>query len=293
MSMTTDLLCIGESMAVLSGPGPRLHLGAPLVLGAGGAESNVAVGVAAEGLRASWASLLGDDPVGDLVLSAISDRGVDVGAVQRRPLPTGLYLKDERGPIYRRAGSAASTMDRSFALDLADGIRPRVVHVSGITAQISSQGVEMLEAICLERVFGDAVVSFDVNHRPALANARTAHHLLRFAAASDIVLVGADEAERVWGLEERELRSHITAPFTLVVKNAGVDAAEYGADSVVRVPATPVEVLEPTGAGDAFAAGWLSGYLRGERAAERLAAGHRAAVRVLGSIGDTPDQEEA
>ena len=287
-----DVLCIGESMIMVASPDASpLEVGAPLVLAVGGAESNVAVGLAAAGRPVAWASLLGVGVLGDLVERHLAARGVDTRLVERRPAPTGLYLKStEQGstvPVYYRAGSAASSMDDELARRWAAASAPRVVHVSGITAQISPQGRALLRAVCQERVFGGALVSFDVNHRPALAGVDTADELLRLARAADIVFVGADEAERLWGVTADRLPELLAGPAHLIVKDGAVEAIEHGRDTRAARPALTVDVVEPVGAGDAFASGWLAGFLDGRGPEERLDAGHLAAARALASASDT------
>lgn len=73
------------------------------------------------------------------------------------------------------------------------------------------------------------------------------------------------------------------------MKDGDVGATAFlGDDEPVFVPAPRVEVVEPVGAGDAFAAGFLAATLDGAELAERLSAGHTAAARVLTTHGDLP-----
>jgi len=79
----------------------------------------------------------------------------------------------------------------------------------------------------------------------------------------------------------------------LVVKDGAVGATEFArgddsGDDVVHVPALTVQLVEPVGAGDAFAAGYLHAWLDGAASADRLAAGHARAVLVLADTADFP-----
>jgi 2-dehydro-3-deoxygluconokinase len=65
-----------------------------------------------------------------------------------------------------------------------------------------------------------------------------------------------------------------------------VGATEFSGEQATFVPATPVDVVEAVGAGDAFAAGYLAGLLAGEPAAARLTTGHALAARTLATTGD-------
>ena len=286
-----DLLTIGETM-VLVAPvaGAAVALDGAATLGAGGAESNVAIAAATEGARTAWYSRVGAGVLGSLVVESVARHGVDTSLVRVCPgRPTGLMVK-EPSPHgsrvhYYRAGSAASTI----AHEDLDGLPiPRIVHTSGITAALSVSARRTVESL-LSGALAPAEVSFDVNYRPALWSSvdEAAAVLGDLAARADVVFVGRDEAEALWGTTTSEqVRARLPQVPILVVKDGAVDAVEYSGDAVFRVPATTVDVIEPVGAGDAFAAGWLAGRLRGDDPQTRLRSGHAAAALVLRSFGD-------
>ena len=280
-----DLLTVGETMALVTGD---LAEGTTLSLSSGGAESNVAIGAAGLGVSAAWLSRVGDDPLGAMVRDAVASRGVDVtgvlvdparrtGLMVKQPSPTGSRV------FYYRAGSAASALSPD---DLTGVPASRVVHTTGITPALSPSARALVEHI-LDTA---EVASFDVNFRPALwgSTDAAASVLLDFARRAHIVFVGRDEAENLWGTTTAEsVRDLLPDVPHLVVKDGDIEAVEFHGPDVTRVPARRVEVVEPVGAGDAFAAGWLSGYLRDQSPADRLAAGHASAAAVLASPYDT------
>ncbi|MDW3848420.1 sugar kinase [Micromonospora sp. BRA006-A] len=293
---------MGETMVVLApDDGGRLEHAARLTVGVGGAESNVAAGLARLGHRTAWVSRVGDDPFGRRVVAEVAAAGVDVSLVAvDRDAPTGLYLKDP-GPDrtrvhYHRAGSAAS---RLGAPDLG---RPglagaRLLHLSGITAALSGTCRDLLVSALDGRALPGARVSFDVNHRPALWPADRAGPVLRdLADRADVVLVGLDEAAVLWSAgDPAAVRALLPGPELVVVKDGPVGATALPRTGpAVVVPALPVDVVEPVGAGDAFAAGFLSGLLRGLDLRACLRLGHLTAAPVLAVPGDTappPDAE--
>ncbi|MFF8915399.1 sugar kinase [Streptomyces sp. NPDC015032] len=222
---------------------------------------------------------------------------------------------------YYRAGSAASAMSPDnvphevlFAA--------RVLHLSGITAALSADCLALLHDLTAPRP-DRPLISFDVNHRPGLWRDTDAAPgvLLDLARRSDLVFVGEDEAEEAWGVKGAEaIRAVLPEPEVLVVKrgsdgatvfsgprpgprssdtegagpvSAGVGRASggsgpvsAGADSVTTVPALHVDVVAPVGAGDAFAAGFLSATLRGLPVRDRVRHGHLMAAAVLTVPGD-------
>ncbi|MBF9127643.1 sugar kinase [Plantactinospora sp. S1510] len=272
-------------------PGGRLDAASTFVLRAGGAESNVAMFLAALGHRAAWASRVGADPLGGLVVEQVAATGVDTSLVEvDHTRPTGVYLKDP-GPAgtkvyYYRRGSAAASMDPVYAARIS-AVPSAVLHLSGITAALSESCRQLVDQLLLAGPDARRLISFDVNYRPALWDGRAGADLLRLAQAADVVFVGLDEAAQLWDVRTpQDVRTLINLPGTLVVKNGSVDAVAFHRDGVSVEPARPVDVVEPVGAGDAFAAGWLSAALRGLGQPARLKLGHLVAGAALGSVGD-------
>lgn len=301
-----DAVCIGETMAVLvpEQPGPLEEVD-HFRRGVGGAESNVACALAGLGVSAAWVSRVGADGFGRLIASQLAERGVDTSAVEVDPnRPTGLYVKeigrDGNSKLhYYRSDSAAAALDPEF-LDTPHAqallSSARLIHLSGITAALGYRaghegGRRLVEAV-LDRRRPGQLVSFDLNWRPALwrkaeDSSRPAEILAEFANRADVVLVGADEAETVFGTDDpQQLRALLPGPRVLVVKDSGHRVTAFDGDETAVEPALAVEVVEPIGAGDAFAAGYLAGLLRGYDQRRRLRLGHVCAASVLMVAGD-------
>ncbi|WP_338146737.1 sugar kinase [Streptomyces boncukensis] len=319
-----DVVCLGESMVTFlpSRPGPLADVPSfDRVIG--GAESNVACALARAGHRARWVSRVGADGFGDHLVRTIAAQGVDTGAVQRDSArPTGIYFRTdgerptEHGAggdgeptaevVYYRAGSAASAMaPGTLPLDTVDA--GRVLHLTGITPALSDGCLALCRALVERPRPHGPLVSFDVNYRvglwrsaPAADPAVGPEVLLHLARHSDVVFVGEDEAAAAWGVNggPGAVRAALPEPSVLVVKQGadGATAFVRDAHAPVQVPAPRVEVVSPVGAGDAFAAGFLSGTLRGLPLTERLRHGHlmaAAALVVPGDLGVPPAREHA
>lgn len=286
--------CLGETMALLAPmvPGP-LENAEELLLHVGGAESNVAMYLAGNGVPARWISRVGDDPFGALIRRVVGDAGVDVTGVQIDPTrPTGVYFKSQ-GPDgntvhYYRRGSAASAMSPEF-LRQTGVTTASVLHLSGITAALSDSCRELVEAALRKQRPTAPLVSFDVNYRPKLRRDQPADLLLDLARRADIVFVGLDEAATLWNTTDPEsVRKLLRQPPLLVVKDGDRVATAFDGTDSLSVPALTVDVVEPVGAGDAFAAGFLTGMVEGWDLQMRLRLGHltaAAALRVAGDIG--------
>ncbi|MFB9514216.1 sugar kinase [Streptomyces purpureus] len=282
----------------------------------GGAESNVACGLAAAGHRVAWVGRVGRDGFGDHLVETIAGHGVDVSAVARDPhRPTGVYFRtdadratDAHEVVYYRAGSAASAMSPT-TVPYATVAGARILHVTGITAALSADCLALVRDLTEPRP-GRPLISFDVNHRPALWRDSTAPEvLLDLANRADLVFVGADEARRLWGLPgARAVFDALHRP-RLVVLKLGKGGAEVcdrspeayadieDADGVTHLERPPrVDVVSTIGAGDAFAAGFLSATLRGLDLKARVRHGHLAAAAALtvpGDLGTPPGRAHA
>ncbi|WTY68732.1 sugar kinase [Streptomyces sp. NBC_01410] len=295
------------------------------VRGIGGAESNVACSLAASGHSAKWVGRVGADGFGEYLVTVMASYGVDTSAVQRDPLrPTGVYFRTagDRAShahevLYYRAGSAASAMSPS-TVRYEDVWAGRILHLSGITAALSGDCLALMRDLTARRA-GRPLVSFDVNYRPGLWGARAgACVLLDLARGADLVFVGEDEAEAAWGVRGADaIREALPEPEVVVVKRGGEGAVAYdrcagpfptpplpelgacpqtpyatfgrmssNAGRAEKSPAPRVDVVAHVGAGDAFAAGFLSATLRGLPVHDRLRHGHLMAAATLTVAGD-------
>ncbi|MCX8453483.1 sugar kinase [Paenarthrobacter ureafaciens] len=295
---TTDVICVGETMGVVTpAHAEPIKTAEECLLGYGGAESNVAAHLAEFGYRVAWASRLGRDAFGERIIEGLAARGVDVSLVIRDgTAPTGVYFKDPdlghgARTLYYRSGSAASRMSPRDFGSWPTG-RTRWVHTSGINPALSDTAGALTSHILTQAKDMGYKVSFDVNYRPALWPVDVAGPRLQaLAEQATVVLVGLDEAETLWGCTSAaDVAALLPGPRHLVVKDSSMEAVEFIRDGqgerTARVPAHNVEVIEPVGAGDAFAAGYLAGLLRGDTPEDRLALGHSFAAWTLGTRSD-------
>ncbi|BDD81695.1 carbohydrate kinase [Tsukamurella pulmonis] len=292
--MTTAwIACLGEPLALvaaadLDAPEPAMH--------AGGAEANVAAGTAALGTPTAFLGRVGGDAEGRRIVEHLRAHGVATEALEVDATAfTGRYAKtegvDEAGePVttstYRRAGSAAAAMEPGFlarpavAAALAGA---RIVHTSGITAALSPGCAALTRTLLRDRTGVSGTVTFDVNWREQLWPDGDPSLVIELARSADVVLVGADEAERVLGTgSPAAVRALLPEPRTVVVKDGALRAVAIDrAGAEIAVPALAVDVVEPVGAGDSFAAGFLHGLARGEDLRTCLRRGHAGAAATL------------
>lgn len=285
-----DLVSIGETMVGFVSRDDRRQFRATMA----GAESNVAVGMAQLGCRTRWVSRVGDDPLGRLLEEELGERGVDV-AVERDPRrPTGTLTKhviDARAVVrYYRSESAARLLSVRDLERIGNTDR---IHVTGITPALSESAAGLVEAVVGRSGGVAGRVSFDVNYRPALWGdaASAAQVLLPLARHSDVVFVGDDEAEALFGTSSVEAIADLIlrgGGQELVLKRGARGATVVTTDGKVTEQALAVRVVDVTGAGDAFAAGYLAASSFGWSIGDRLRLGHLMGARTVGVLDDVP-----
>lgn len=293
--MVLDAVTVGEALACLDSDGRRLESAPSLTKSVGGAESNLAIGLTRLGHRTAFVGRVGDDPLGREIERTLRGEGVDITHLTSdMSRPTGLMLKqrcDSRVAVYYyRSASAGSALEvGDVPVDLIAGAR--VLHVTGVTMALGEGPRKaVLVAASAAREAGVAV-SLDANFRYKLGAAEELvrqftelvpladHVLLSWSEA--VVCAGSADEAAVYGYA-RGLMGR-----TVVVKGPrGGAVAFVDGQRVAEVEPDPVVVVDPVGAGDGFAAGYLHGLLSGADVAERLAHGAWVAGRVVGHPGD-------
>lgn len=302
----TDVLTLGETM-VLFGPeepGPMKHQ-QTYKKSLGGAESNVAIALSRLGNDVSWHSKLGADPHGEYVNSFVRGEGVDTSTVEfTEDAPTGLMFKERRAlgessVYYYRHGSAASTMTPA---DLpADAIAEAdYLHLTGITPALSESCREATFAAIERARDGGTTVSFDPNIRHKLweSEAEMRRTLLALVEKSDVVLPGIEEGRALFDADTPEgiAEACRARGAAVAVVKLGAEGALVSDGEPTRVPGFEIErVVDPIGAGDGFAAGFLDGRLRGlgpVEATKRANAVGAFATTVTGDVEGLPTERE-
>ena len=294
-----DVVTLGESMALLvaTEPGPLAEVTQFTRLLAG-AETNVATGLSRLGLRVGWLSRLGQDAFGDFVLQAVQREGIDTSHVSRdASRSTGFMLKGRTldgsdPPIdYYRRGSAASALSLAD-FDEAWFTGARHLHATGISPALSPSCAELVEHALRRMRAAGRSISFDPNLRPRLWPSPEAmrSQLNQLAALADWVLPGLAEGQLLTGRQDPAdvARFYLDQGVKAVVIKLGAQGAYVAGEGFEGVvPGVPVaRVVDTVGAGDGFAAGFISARLEGRSAAEAAARGNWIGAQAIQVAGD-------
>jgi 2-dehydro-3-deoxygluconokinase len=314
-SETVDVVTFGEPLGLLlADDSLPLRRARAFRRTVAGAELNTAVGLARLGHRCALAARVGDDPFGDDVRATLAAE-----SVAARPLlvddgaATGLITRDRSGHrrvrvVYHRVGSAGSRLSAAD-LDALPIEAARVLHVTGITPALSATALAATRAAIVRAQAAGVAISFDPNFRARLwSRADAAPELRELAAQARIVLASEDEARWLAGLEEARGAGasaqlpevaewfHARGAELVAIKRGAAGAWVSDGTTATAIASVPVgAAVDPVGAGDAFDAGFLSGWLDGRGAvdaARRGAACGAACVQVAGDLDGLPTRAE-
>ncbi|GGR59011.1 2-dehydro-3-deoxygluconokinase [Deinococcus seoulensis] len=297
-----DLIALGECMVELHADGP-LGDAAQLTRACGGDTLNALVSAARLGSRCGFISRVGSDPFGHGLRRAWQAEGIDV---THAPLVDGengvyfisLHAGGEREFTYRRAGSAATHLSPAD-VDAAYVAASRTLLLSGITQAISgSAQAATRHAAQLARQCGTRV-AFDPNHRPrlwavrgGLDAARAALHEL--LPCVDLLLpsfpVDAALLDHTPSDAPGAARAFAALDVTVALKDGphGAWLCEPGGEPL-HVPAPPVpDVLDTTGAGDAWNGAFLHALTRAQPPEQAARTAHASAAHVIRHRGALP-----
>jgi 5-dehydro-2-deoxygluconokinase len=293
MSTDLDLVTIGRASVDLYGQqiGGRLEDMASFAKSVGGCPANIAIGAARLGLRSALITRVGDEAMGRFILEQLRREGVDASGVVTDPdRLTALVLLGVRDAdtfplIFYRERCADMALSEED-IDPALIARARSILVTGTHFSSPGTAAAQRKAMTLARSAGARIV-FDIDYRPNLwglaghdagqerylSSERVTAVLQEILPSCDLV-VGTEEEIRIAGGHQdpiqalRRIRAMTGA--VLVLKRGGLGCLIFEGAIPARIEdglvgrGFPVEVYNVLGAGDAFMAGFLRGWVRGE-----------------------------
>ena len=256
----------------------------------GGSGANQAVWLGAMGADVTFAGRVGiaDIERWDAYFTA---RGVTPALAADAEQPSGVLVT-----IVDAAGERSFLTDRGANLNLSSGDLPdallddaAMLVVSGYSLFAPGPRAAVTDLMARAKARG---VAFAVDPASVgFLNEVGAAAFLDWTRGAALLLANADEALALTGLAEAQAQVRaIGAHFGTVVIKRGAEGAVLGDAGGIRLelPARQVETVDSTGAGDAFAAGFLAALCAGADEAAALAAGIAAGARAVTSIGGQP-----
>jgi 5-dehydro-2-deoxygluconokinase len=288
-----DVICLGRFAADFYAQqiGARLEDVTSFAKYLGGSSANTAFGCARLGLKAGLISRIGDDGLGHFLVETISKEGCDVSHVSVDPtrltgaVVLGIKDRDTFPLIFMRENCA------DMAIVEADVEESYIASAKALLitgTHLSTEYINRISSLALERARKNGVRTvLDIDYRPVLwgltrrGDGETRYirsdnvtaHIQRMLPKFDLVIGTIEEFNIAGG--SSDIMTSLAAirkvtPATLVVKRgplgcAVIDGAiPRSLDDAFNGKGVTVEVLNVLGAGDAFSAGFLSGWVRGE-----------------------------
>jgi 2-dehydro-3-deoxygluconokinase len=303
-STSGHVVTFGEVLLRFATPGARLTVQCDaLDMVVGGAEANVAAGLASLGHDVKMLTRLPSSPLGDKARAALGAAGVDTTHMDRDVGRMGLYFLESGAGLrpssitYDRAGSVFAT-SKADQFDFASALEgARLLHLSGITPALGPGGVALAQAAVAAASSAGVPVCFDGNYRALLWDAWESdpRAILADLMQSATVMIGnhrdislllgkafsgaGSDRRREAALAAFEAfpKLQLIASTARHVVNSGhhriaarLDARD-GAHQTNEVHVTGI--LDRIGTGDAFATGVLHKWLQGADLAETAEAG--------------------
>jgi 5-dehydro-2-deoxygluconokinase len=288
-----DIVCLGRLAVDFYAQqiGARLEDVASFAKYLGGSSANTAFGCARLGLKAAMASRIGDDAMGRFLVETLAKEGCDVSHVSVDPtrltgaVVLGIKDRDTFPLIFLRENCADMAVTED---DVAEDFlaRSRALLITG--THFSTPHVHRVSSVALERARAhDVRTILDIDYRPVLwglaargdgatrfvVSGEVTAHLQALLPSFDLV-IGTEEEFAIAGgstdiISALRAVRRVTGA-TLIVKRGPLGCAvidgkiPHTLDEAFNGQGVKVEVLNVLGAGDAFNAGFLSGWLRGE-----------------------------
>ncbi len=309
-----DVVCLGILVADIWGrpvdEWPRrgtLGVIDEISIGVGGCAANSGTDLARLGVDVAVMGCLGEDPFADFVLERLSGDNIDVSGITRTTAAgtsSTLVLIDSGGErtFLHYFGANAHVKTNELDMDKIKGAK--VLHLAGALLMPGFDGEPQAQVLAAAQAAG-VRTCVDVVWDDTGRWMELVAPLLPY---TDFFLPSLSEAQQLTGLKQPE--DVAGALLDTGVEVVALTMGEKGcyvraADAELRLPAYPVEVVDGTGAGDAFAAGFIYGYLH-EWDLERTvkfasamgslattAAGTTGGIHDYGQIIDFLQQQEA
>ncbi len=262
----------------------------------GGSAANTLAGIAALGGRCAFIGQVADDQLGEVFAHDIRAAGIAFDTPARGQDPSTascLIFVTPDGQRTMNTYLGASQFLPAAALDEAVIADAAVLYLEGYLWDPEEPRLAMRKAIAAARRAGRKV-AFSLSD--AFVIARHGDDFRALIATGEIDLLFANEAElaALTGLDDFHAGIAHLAPQVpvLVVTRGAHGAVAVTADERAEVPAHPVtQVIDTTGAGDLFAAGFLFGHVRGRGLAECLKMGAICAAEIISHYGARPEAD--
>jgi sugar/nucleoside kinase (ribokinase family) len=295
--MTINVLCIGDVMldviARINVSPQKINFGSDtasqISTSSGGAAGNVAAWLTRTDARSTIVSHVGDDPAGAAIVTEFDALGVSHGDLVIPGETSGVVvvLVDASGERTMFPDKGANS--RLTLADLPDLSRFQAVYISGY-ALLNPLARDGVLAMIGKIKANGLPIYFDPASVGAMKDV-TDKELHNWFSMMDVLFLNEEESIYLTGSVDIERALDYLLDFSQVVVikrgSAGAIAKVRGFDSI-SVPAIAKSIVDTTGAGDSFAAGFIASFLQNHDLTAALQAGSELAAGCVAIVGARP-----
>lgn len=265
----------------------------------GGSPANIAMNVNKLGINSIVASAVGRDSLGNFLINQVQASGIDTSCIQQVDYSTSMVLvtksKKTPVPIFYRAADYHMTYTNEIEQAIKNS---NIVHFS--CWPISRQPVRnTIEAVIETARENDTLVCFDPNYHSMIweKGEDGVGYVKSIIRKADIVKPSEDDAERLFGKDtyENQIEKFLMLGAKLVIMTLGSEGAiASDGQETVKINTMASEIVDTTGAGDAFWSGFYTAVIKGYTIREALKLGFAVSaykLKYMGAVVELPKLE--
>lgn len=265
----------------------------------GGSPANIAMNVNKLGINSIVASAVGRDSLGNFLINQVQASGIDTSCIQQVDYSTSMVLitksKKTPVPIFYRAADYHMTYTNEIEQAIKNS---NIVHFS--CWPISRQPVrKTIEAVIETAKKNDTLICFDPNYHPMIweKGEDGVRYVKTIISKADIVKPSEDDAERLFGEDtyENQIEKFLMLGAKLVIMTLGSKGAIVSdGKETVKLNTMASEVVDTTGAGDAFWSGFYAAIIKRYTIREALKLGFAVSaykLKYMGAVVELPKLE--
>lgn len=265
----------------------------------GGSPANIAINVKKLGVNSSVASAVGKDGLGLFLTNFLCEHEIDISNLQIVDYSTSLVMltksKSTPTPIFYRGADYHLTYTSKLSQSIQNS---KIIHLScwPISQNPSRQ---TLEEVIAEAKRNHVLIGFDPNYHPMIwdKGENGIEHVKSIIHNVDIVKPSEDDAERLFGKDtpEKQIEKFLRLGAKLVIMTLGKSGAIVSnGKTELRLKTLATEVVDTTGAGDAFWSGFYTALVKGYTIRQALSFGLAVSafkLKYTGATVNLPDLE--
>lgn len=266
----------------------------------GGSPSNLAMNVKKLGGNSLVASAVGKDRLGTFLINHLQQANMDTQCIQKVDYSTSMVLvnksKGTPVPIFYREADYHLTYTSEMEHALGNS---KIVHFS--CWPISRTPVrETIEKVIKVARKNNLLVGFDPNYHPMIwqKGENGVEYVKEIISRVDIVKPSEDDAERLFGKDtyENQIKKFLDLGAKLVILTLGKDGALVSnGEETLHFDTLATEIVDTTGAGDAFWSGFYTALIKGQTIREALESGFAVSafkLQYTGAVVNLPKLED-